>query len=665
MKKHIVFLSVLIGGLVVYAQENPSDSLSNQVEMEEVIIISHAQDKPNKESKVLGSLDHYLENSGSVNMIKRGAYAWEPMLQGMASERSVITLDGMRIYGACTDKMDPVTSYVEISNLSKANINSGQSGAEHGGTIAGSIDLIRKKSGFNNQGWNGSIYSGFESGNQQKIFGTDINYSNQKFFGNIDFTFRDAENYKAGGNKEIPYSQFTKYNFSTITGFKINENQQIEASFIYDKATDVGYPALPMDVSLAEAYIGSLEYKYFDLNELLNSWETKLYFNQVTHVMDDSQRPDVPIRMDMPGWSKTWGFYSKLKGKFNKHSFGATLSGHLNNSLAEMTMFSNNPNENDMYMMTWPDVNTLYGGLFLEDKISFNHHLNLTLSAGLGIHNNSIESEFGLQSLQVFYPDMADNKLRILKNFNSQLSFHHNQWTHGIGIAYGERAPSISEGYGFYLFNSFDAFDYVGNPNLANEKSIDLSLSTQFKTKKLNLKWQAVYFRIFDYIIGKPDESLIPMTIGANGIKVYEALQYANIFNTDFDLEYKLNSNWTFNGKASYRFGEDSDGNQLPLIQPFNYGLGVRFEKNKWMAEGNVNASAKHSKFSSEFGESSKDSYMIANLAFSKSFNWNRQSLTVKIGAENLFDENYSTFADWNNIPRMGRNMFVNLIFGW
>ena len=59
---------------------------------------------------------------------------WQP-------ERTVVTIDGMRIFGACTDKMDPVTSYVEVSNLSEATISSGQQGSCHGNTIGGSIDL--------------------------------------------------------------------------------------------------------------------------------------------------------------------------------------------------------------------------------------------------------------------------------------------------------------------------------------------------------------------------------------------------------------------------------------------------------------------------------------------------------------------------------------------
>lgn len=664
MKKIILTIFLTVIQLNIYAQITKQDSLTNIV-LEEIIIIANPANTHHKEPKALGLVDGYLEQSNAINMVKRGAYAWEPMLQGMTTERSIITLDGMRIYGACTDKMDPITSYVEISNLSKANINSGQSGAAHGGTIAGSIDLIRKKSGFNDLGFKGSVFSGYESGNQQKIFGTTLQYSDNIFFADIDFTYRDANNYKAGNQEEVMYSQFTKYNISAITGYKLSTNQQLEASIIFDKATDVGYPALPMDVSLAEAFIISLQYNHSELSDFFSLWETKGYFNTITHIMDDSPRPDVPIRMDMPGWSKTWGMYSKLQGRYNNHQFTATFSAHHNNSLAEMTMYPNDPTENEMFMITWPDVNTLYSGIHLEDNITLNHHFHLRLSVGIAFHQNSIKNDFGLQSLQIFYPEMSSTNSRILKNIATQLVYHHKSWTHSAGIGYGERAPSVSEGYGFYLFNSFDAFDYVGNPFLKNEKSLESSVSSEFKSDKTAIKWQANYFRINDYIIGKPNENLLPMTIGANGIKTYQGLEYASIFSTDIAIRYFVNQHWTLSGKAAYRYGEDHNQHRLPLIQPLQYGLSIDYQNNNFFAEASLEGSGKHNRYSAEFGETPKNDYLIANLALSKTIHHNQYKWVIKLGAENILDTYYTTFADWNNIPRMGRNIFGNIIFGW
>ena len=37
--------------------------------------------------------------------------------------------------------------------------------------------------------------------------------------------------------------------------------------------------------------------------------------------------------------------------------------------------------------------------------------------------------------------------------------------------------------------------------------------------------------------------------------------------------------------------------------------------------------------------------------------------MNVKLGVENIFDINYTTYSDWNNIPRMGRNLFINLSY--
>ncbi|TXK72687.1 hypothetical protein [Mesonia sp. HuA40] len=155
--------------------------------------------------------------------------------------------------------------------------------------------------------------------------------------------YRDAENYDAGGGEEILYSQFTKYNFSFASGVKLDQNNKLEASLIFDEARDVGYPALPMDVSLARAYIGSLEYIHISENTLYSSWKSKVYYNDVTHIMDDSKRPVVPIRMDMPGWSKTWGVYSKLVGAKENRNWNLSINSHFNNSLSEMTMYPDNP----------------------------------------------------------------------------------------------------------------------------------------------------------------------------------------------------------------------------------------------------------------------------------------------------------------------------------
>ncbi len=656
--KNIIFL-LLFNGLVSFSQEQ-KDTLAPK-DLKEVIVIGKKTQIHEKQSKSLASIDEFLDKSSQVDLIKRGAYAWEPIINSMATERTLITIDGMRIFGACTDKMDPITSYVEVSNLSEATIHSGQQGSCFGSTIGGAIDLKRNHNQFGNKKWDFVFNSGFETNNRQKIIGSSVNYTDNLFYIDTDVMFREANNYTDGNGNEILFSQFRKLNFSGTSGIKISQNKLIEASVIYDKATDIGYPALPMDVSLAEALITSLKYVVIPQSPLLKDWETKVYFNTITHRMDDTTRPSVPIHMDMPGWSETFGMYSKITGNKGNHHFLVNLNSFYNKSIAEMTMYPENPDENSMFMYTWPDVRTFYTGFFAEDNWVFNCHSGLKLSLSLGSHTNDVASDFGLQSLQIFYPEMEAQKTRFLKSIGLNYNYTKNGWEYGFGTGYSERAPSVSEGYGFYLFNSSDRFDYIGNPNLKNENSIEANVFLGYKKSNCSFKISSTFFRISDFIVGQPNDFFVPMTIGASGVKLYTALNYATIFNVDMTTEWKISKEFQWSGKIKYTRGQDSNKHNLPFISPLSYQTELKYRYQNLNVALECIGNENQTRFGSFYEEKPTAAFAVLNFNVGYKFNWSRNTLHAKIGAENILDTYYTTYSDWNKIPRMGRNIFLNL----
>ena len=671
MKNFIVLIALFfLLPKVFFGQEKEQGSLIPK-SLNEVIVIIKDKELDQNQAKPLATIDEYLQQSSLVDMIKRGAYAWEPNINSMATERILITIDGMRIFGACTDKMDPITSYIEVSNLSEATIASGQKGACHGATIGGAIDLKRNRSGFGSSGWNGSLNSGFETNGKQKIMGTALNYSNNLFYFDSDFTLRDSDNYSAANHKEVLFSQFKKINLSTTSGFSFDKNKMMEASIIYDKAMNVGYPALPMDVSLAEALITSLKFEYAPKienstsNFSMTNWEAKIYYNTITHRMDDTKRPFVPIHMDMPGWSDTFGFYSKTNGVFKNHYLVANLNSFYNRSLANMTMYPADSNEKLMFMFTWPDVRTLYNSLFLEDNMVLNCHSSLKFSANIANHFNKVADRSGLESLQIFYPNMKESKNRILKSISSNYLYDLNEFSYGFGLAYGERAPTVSEGYGFYLFNSFDRYDYIGNPELKNETSLEGNVFVGYKNEKGNAKITSSYFRISNYIVGKPTPDLIPMTIGASGIKIYTALNYATIFKVDLNLDYQFSTDFSWKGLVVYSYGKDYENKNLPFISPLRYSSSLIYSKGRFLSEIAVQGNATQTQNSSFYGEDRTPAFAILNFNSGYNFYIEKSKWNVKTGVENILDTYYSTFSDWNNIPRKGRNVFLNIAFSY
>ncbi len=645
--------------------EIPSDSVL-AITLKEVIVISSFNRalEHKTQHKPLSTLDAYLESSSKLNMVKRGGYAWEPMMNDMSSERLSVTIDGMRIFGACTDKMDPITSYVDVSNLSDVHIASGQHGAEHGAVIGGAIDLKVEKSDFLPKEWNGSVETGGETNNNAQIVGAELNYSDERFYIDSDIIYRKADNYVAGGGEEVAFSQFEKYNFSANAGYKVNKGQKLTATFIFDEARDVGYPALPMDVSLARAFIGSIGWSQQKFLGDWTNWETKLYANTITHIMDDSQRPDVPIRMDMPGWSDTYGYYSQARLKLGQHRLLAKLDGFYNRSLAEMTMYPNNSDEREMFMLTWPDVRTLNSGLYAEDMINFANS-SLRLSARLAVQGFNVADEFGLNSLRIFYPEMAQRQTRLLKSVSTQYQKEFEKIQLSTGISYGERAPSVSEGFGFYLFNSFDNHDYIGDPDLQNEKALEVNAKISVPLKKVKLGFEGNYFHTMDYIIGEIDPTLSVMTIGAEGVKVYRNLEYADLYNLTLDAEYEIIPALKATGLISYHRGTDQDGRNLPFISPLAYNVLVQYAKNGFSGSVTMRGAAEQVHFNPEFGEDQTAAYTVFSFSLGKRFSIGNDNLFAKAGVENVFDEFYSTYTDWNNIPRMGRNLFMTLSYAF
>ncbi|SRX74534.1 TonB-dependent receptor [Aequorivita antarctica] len=646
----------------LYAQEIPADSLK-LIHLNEVIVISASKQLDHqKQRKPLSTLDEFLESSLSVNMVKRGAYAWEPTMNDMASERLAVTIDGMQIFGACTDKMDPITSYVDVSNLSEAQIGSGQQGAAFGNTIGGGINLKLDKSNFKPTGWTSSLESAYESNNKMRVFGGELNYSDEKFYLNTDAIYRKAYNYYAGGDKEVLFSQFEKYNFSINSGYKLAEDKSISATLIYDEANDVGYPALTMDVSLARAVIGSVSFNQDTLLGNFTNWESKLYYNNIKHTMDDTKRPDVLIHMDMPGWSETAGFYSQLNFNKEKNHFFFKLDGFYNKSYAEMTMYPTNSNEPLMFMLTWPDVRTKDVGFYAEDHISFEKS-SLKLSTRLAYHSNTVADDFGLNSLKIFYPEMDKTNTRFLKSFSAQYHKMLNDFHLNGGLSYGERAPSVSEGYGFYLFNSFDNHDYIGDPDLNTESSADANISVIYKKPTFEITAGANYFHIFNYIIGVVDNSLSTMTIGADGVKIYTNLDYAQLFNASLSGRYNISNAFKLSANVSYHRGVDNESENLPLISPLSYTSALDFYKNQYSASLSVDGAGEQINYNPAYGETKTAAYATLSASFGKRFFINKNDLFVKTGIENILDTNYSSYTDWNNIPRMGRNLYLTISY--
>ncbi|MBV5343964.1 TonB-dependent receptor, partial [bacterium] len=234
-----------------------------------------------------------------------------------------------------------------------------------------------------------------------------------------------------------------------------------------------GYPALPMDVSLARATLFALEYQHKAKTQL----KAKIYFNEVVHIMDDSKRDSlyflknppvgksdsVYMRMDMPGKSSTLGAYVQLIVPWNeKNKLTLKVDNYINNSIAEMTMhmrYAGFAPEAPMYMQTWPAMLRNVSGIFVENNTYLNDKLTLTLNGRLDFNIDHLQSEYGQQQFSIFNYDLEKTQSQLVKSLNFSTQYRYDtHFTLLASTGYAERMPTIGELFGFYLFNAYDGY---------------------------------------------------------------------------------------------------------------------------------------------------------------------------------------------------------------
>lgn len=655
-------LPIFFLGMVANAQHVQALPDSIKV-LNEVNVIGITKRKIETEMKMVVSVDEFLASSDNVSFIKRGAYAWEPLLNNMSTERSTLTIDGMHIFGACTDKMDPVTSYVESNNLSTIDIKSGQEGSLHGATVAGSIDLKRKTTPFGlTKKWDGAYQTGFEFNNQQFFNLGNVSYSNDKFVADGSISFRKAGNYSDGNNHEVKHSQYNKFNTSLGMAYKTGPLSSVRVDAIFDMARNVGYPALPMDLWLSRAIITSASYKQFFEKGLIKVWDTKVYFNAIEHYMDDTKRPENLVHMDMPGWTTTYGLLSKVTLMKNRYSSEIQLNAYDNLSIAEMRMYPQDRSKRTMFAYSWPWVANRFVGLSISNSWDFSERSRLNMGGSLGLnYNRSKYVEFNW----IFFPGAPQQKNRLLPGLHASYQLDLHQFDFSVGTGYGHRAPSVSEGYGYYIYNSFDRYDYIGNPDLKNEISYEANASIGFKNEKLAIGAKVNYFYIQNYIIGRILSLGSPMNYQSVGVKGYTSLDHAKIFNLALNASYNILQHLHWKGMLTYAKATDDKNGNLPFIRPLSYQTSLQFMHKKFGIQSSVNGDFTQTNYSPEYGEDETPSYKIWNVSADYTFHIKNIKTVLQVGAENLLNEYYSTYADWGNIPRMGRNIFTSLRFNF
>ncbi len=606
------------------------------------------------------TLEEILARLPEASLIRRGAYGMEPAIRSFSAAQVNVLVDGMRIHGACTDKMDPATIYIEPINLENLQVLTGATGFLSGSATGGTVHLKMAEPELNSlHKFSGTVNSGYQSVSRGFIQSASLNFAPHDHWALLATgTYRSNQNYKGGNRETVPFSQFEKVNYSLSASYKISRRTQLKANLLGDDGWNIGYPALPMDVGYAAARIAAISIRQENMTDKLLSWQLKLYSNRVSHSMDDTHRPNVPMHMDMPGISKTSGMVAEAEIKRSgTQRFMVRADATTTFLKASMTMYQ--AGQQPMYMLTWPDNRRNHAGLSASWLVQTDSTLKLQINGRAEISGYQLTTDEAKQQISIL-DYHSPNRTDLLKSLAMQIQKKwHRSFLLTAALSYSERAPSASELYGFWLYNSHDGYDYIGNPELKTEKALQAELNVAFQHRRSRIQVSIFASELPHYISAVADPVYSAMTIGAHGVKRYINLNRAFITGAEGSIFVPATALLTAVSTVRFTAGTDAKGEPLPFIAPLKNMTSLRFAPGSVSLMLEAESAVTQKRFQPDAREDGTPGYFLLHFRFRVQTSIAENIIDLQGGIENMFDRKYHEHLDWGNFPRPGRNFYL------
>ena len=665
-----IFLSVIC---VLSLQAEPIEMGTIDVEAKvdtEVVKDVHGDDI---KSADLG--EALFKQSPSVSLVRRSGIANDIIVRGQKKDNVNVTIDGVKVFGACPNRMDPPVSHVLTNNIDYIEINEGPYNVEDFGVLSADIKIhtIQPKDefsgdvnlGFGSWGYKKAALSASGAITENVKFLISASAENSKQYKDGDGnTFADQiDNYIADNlianpnpkqqlfNKKLAgtayqdqYRDIDAYTKKTVMAklfWNITDNQELRLSYTGNRSDDVLYPSSKMDALYDDSDLFNLEYIAKDLGKYSKELKIQLYQSEVEHPMSTYYRKSA---MPMPPMNKpkvmTHALTTKMQGAKIKNTFDMdnhTIIAGVDYSLRNWDgVYTMNDKPLNLVNPKLPyhsiyDVDTENIAFFLKDSIKID---KVVLDLGLRYDDTQIISA---------YLNQPGNDYSELNGYLFG-TYHMDENTKLFaGIGKSSRVPDAKE---LYWLGSMG--NPIGTPNLDATINYEADIGFDKKFDNATLKAKAFYSQLDNFIAY--NSSNVNM-MGAP-VNAYENVD-ATIYGFEVSGTFIATAELYFDYGMSYQRGKKDKpltgqtGTDMPEIPPFKFNAAANYDWDETLNfRAELIASDTWSDYDYENGEQEIDAYAVLNLKGSKV--WGNFELTV--GVDNIFDKTYAVSNTYNDL---------------
>jgi len=401
-----------------------------------------------------------LEQMTSVSVIRKsGAYGFDPVLRGFKYDQLNLVIDGTQTASAaCPNRMDPASSQIPINMISTVEVMKGPFSLRYGNAFGGTINFKSSTPQFSEKTKPaGRLGTSYESNGNifrtEGVAGMTSNKTDLKFFGSLS----QGNDYKDGDGLEIP-SDFNRLNWGGKFGFKLSDKQNLGVLVTNNRAKNVDFPALPMDLREDNTWMVNASHSAYFYGKALSTWNSTVYFTRVNHLMDNLDKVISPRTVDASTGAETsnYGGRTEMRFDFKTGYLFSGLDYRMEAAEGERSryMLMGPMAGKTIYDNVWQEAQIQRGGAFAE------YHLKKSdfhaVFSGR-IDYNSAKSNNPDPNFAALNPDVSSDF------FNPSLSaggtkMLNDAFSLGLWFGTAQRSPGIAERY-INAFNLIDGID--------------------------------------------------------------------------------------------------------------------------------------------------------------------------------------------------------------
>lgn len=625
-----------------------------------------------------------------VSIIRKGGYANDLVLRGFTKDRLNLTIDGQKVHGACSNRMDPPILQVDPSEIEALELVKGPFDVRNPGSMGG---LVRLRTKDPKEGTHGSLKLGAASFDHQDVAGS-LSHGGEKISGLVGGAFRQGDPYKTGGGDRITEiyddtdpnryldsakrdKAFEANNLWSKIILKPQDGHKVGLSVSRQHASDVIYPYLIMDATKDETLRAALNYDWdFQEEENVLPGLTKLHFaihwDDADHDMDNDKRANM---MDMESEADSSTASARFHAEFA--ALGGTLTSGVDymerdwDITTRMQMMMNPVITQNMI----PDTTQENVGLFLDFERDLPY--DLTLNTGLRVDYSETEAgeePTGAPGMGVSYNDYwsgSDDKSDDTEvSGNIRLTWEaSDQYLLFAGLGRGVRMPDALERY--VARGVMTGNNWIGNPNLKPEKNHEIDVGFTFTGERLYTSATAFASHVDDYVALVQKSSTGVGMVASNDATTYDNTD-ADLWGAELQAAYVLTDLLSLYGDAEFVRGRKDRNDliqdrDLAEIPPLHGRVGLRLKKDKeFYAELEAELANNQNNVDSDLNESKTSSWSIANFRVGAKVG---EHVQLDSGVRNIFNREYSThlsylrnpFSSGVRLVEPGRSFYLKL----